>query len=1566
MTTTTTVDASASAYLFGSLHSHNVPVSSGQFVGSQPVSAGIYSSVNGVSGWFQTAGDYGMSNDPRLFMDPKLSNNPILGYDPSYFGIFEHDQCSKSAPQSTHSSIPLHHMPHNSVQSQLPTSGFHSNVTSAIPTGPQSSSMGMSGFQSKRSIPTTTPTISNTLSSPPIYSTTTTPYPHFFYPYTQFHPHSQFHPYHYQHTHNHGSSHHQVQDQNLPTMKQIRLDFPVFGGEDPLELLNRAEQFFQLYQIPEEKKISIASMHLTGIAASLWQLHLQDNPSSWSGLVELMMQQFGGYNKLDYQAALAKMQQVGTVTEFRDQFTKMSCRAPGFSPKLRLACFIGGLKEEIRTDVSLMKPSNLMEAFELSKAFEARNSGHKNWKQNQSKSSFSGTKQIVAPPAPVQRSQFGNQSATAKPYGSNHSNFSTDRKYSQAEYRDRRNRKQCFFCDEPYTSDHICNRGARALLIEGFSAVGSQGEEHATVMEDLLTGETMEEAPLISLHVLSDVNKPETMQLKGQIGKNRSVHILVDCGATHNFVHPCLLKYYTGVVDKGCPLNVRVASGEIMKTRGYVSNLQLDIQGQDIEAYFYILPVSGCEGVESENIEVITCEQMTSLLAKEREAMLIELRHTDDNRQKPHVHPKLKQLVEQFSELFQPPTSLPPKRSHDHRIPLLPGTVPVNVRPYRYPYYQKTEIEKIVREMLAAGVIQPSDKFPIPVIDELLDEVGGFAYFTKLDLRSGYHQIRMESEDVSKTAFRTHDGHYEFLVMPFGLTNAPSTFQSLMNDVFRDMLRKYVLVFFDDILIYSSSLEEHIQHLSQVFTRMQEHNLKVKMSKCTFGADNVEYLGHIVSAKGVAVDPNKIKSIVQWVKPRTMKGLRGFLGLAGYYRKYVKDFGIIAKPLTDMLKKDGFKWSPASEKAFEDLKVPMTTTLVLALPNFTKDFTIECDASDLGIGAVLSQDNHPISFLSKVLAPKHRALSVYDKEMMAVVFAVQQWRPYLLGHHFNIITDHRTIQHFLHQRITTPTQQKWLIKLIGYDYTVKYRAGKNNVVPDVLSRQVELNTIVGVSSPISQFMFDLQNDTLVDPEAAQLIHELQQGMCSKKGYSIINNNLYYKGRMFVPLIHSWRDKVLNECHAGLVGGHSGYLRTYKRVTRTFMWPGVKKFVKKWVAECDVCQRNHYEAILPPGLLLPLAIPERAWQGISMDFIEGLPNDQGKSVLWVIVDRFSKYVHFIPISHPYTAKTIAELFVKEIFRLHGMPEAIVTNRDPIFLSQFWEAFFKMQGTKLHRSTAYHPESDGQTENLNRTVEQYLRCMITEKDGSWVSLIPWAEFWYNSTYHSAIQMSPFEALYGYPPPKVVPYLPNSTNVHDVDVDVALRDRDEILARLKLNLEQARARMKSYVDKHRTEREFEINDWVYLKLQSYKQQSVKCRHSNKLAPRFYGPFQVIAKVNKVNKLAPRFYGPFQVIAKVNKVAYKLLLTPDSRVHPVFHVSLLKKKVGANTTVQAHMPPSLNPLNPRWYPAKVLGRGIFKKKNAPVTKWLIQWVGASMEDATWMEADEVMRLYPADFKDE
>lgn len=310
---------------------------------------------------------------------------------------------------------------------------------------------------------------------------------------------------------------------------------------------------------------------------------------------------------------------------------------------------------------------------------------------------------------------------------------------------------------------------------------------------------------------------------------------------------------------------------------------------------------------------------------------------------------------------------------------------------------------------------------------------------------SGYHQIRLLEQDECKTAFRTHQGLYEFKVMPFGLTNAPATFQGLINTIFADMIRKFVLVFVDDILIYSRNLTEHVSHLKAVLARLQQYQLFVKISKCSFAQQYLEYLGHIIGIEGVATNPAKILAVQQWSPPKTQRQLRGFLGLAGYYRKFIQHYDILEKPLTKLLKKDvPYKWTNVEQQAFDMIKHKLVQAPVLALPDFSKEFVVETDASGTGIGVVLMQDGHPLAFISKALSPRSQAMSTYEKECIAVLLAVDKWRQYLQHAPFVIHTDHKSLIHLNEQRLTTSIQNKAFIKLMGLQYKIRYKKGEDN------------------------------------------------------------------------------------------------------------------------------------------------------------------------------------------------------------------------------------------------------------------------------------------------------------------------------------------------------------------------------------------------------------------------------------------------------------------------------------------------------------------------------------------
>ncbi|MCH83963.1 transposon Tf2-1 polyprotein, partial [Trifolium medium] len=494
----------------------------------------------------------------------------------------------------------------------------------------------------------------------------------------------------------------------------------------------------------------------------------------------------------------------------------------------------------------------------------------------------------------------------------------------------------------------------------------------------------------------------------------------------------------------------------------------------------------------------------------------------------------------------------------------------------------------------ALNAITVKDRFPIPTVDELLDELHGSKHFSKLDLRSGYHQILIAPEDTFKTAFRTIDGHFEFLVMPFGLSNAPSTFQATMNDVFRSVLRKFVLVFFDDILVYSKDWESHLQHLHQVLQLLSAHQLFAKMSKCQFGVPSVAYLGHIISPQGVSADPEKLAAIQNWPPPRSISALRGFLGLTGYYRKFV------------------------TQHAFDELKLRMVSLPVLGIPNFELSFDVTTDASGLAVGAVLSQNAHPLAYFSKKLCPRMQAASAYEREMYAITSAVKKWHHYLLGRRFRIFTDQKSLRGLLSQHIQTPAQQRWLTKLLGYDYEIYYTPGRSNLVADALSRKSEVPEAVFQALSLCQPLLLQQLRTFYESHVVgqQLLLKFREGNTVSSAFSIRQGVLYYKDRLFIPAKSLLRAQILHELHSTPEGGHSGIRGTLSRVAASFAWPNLSRDVQNFVSHCTVCQQHKYSTQKPFGLLHPLPIPHQVWDDISMDFITHLPPSHGKTTIWV--------------------------------------------------------------------------------------------------------------------------------------------------------------------------------------------------------------------------------------------------------------------------------------------------------------------------------------------------------------
>ncbi|WVZ70782.1 LOW QUALITY PROTEIN: hypothetical protein U9M48_019422 [Paspalum notatum var. saurae] len=594
---------------------------------------------------------------------------------------------------------------------------------------------------------------------------------------------------------------------------------------------------------------------------------------------------------------------------------------------------------------------------------------------------------------------------------------------------------------------------------------------------------------------------------------------------------------------------------------------------------------------------------------------------------------------------------MPPDREVEFLIELLPGTAPIAKRQYRVAPKEQESIKENIDELLGKGFIQPSsspwafpvlfvdkkdgsrrmcvdyralndvtikNKYPLPRIDDLFDQLQGACVFSKIDLRSGYQQMKIRPSDIPKTAFITRFGLYEYTVMSFGLTNAPAYFMNLMNKVFMEYLDKFVVVFIDDILIYSKTKEEHEEHLRLVLQKLRDH----KLSKCEFWLDQVPFLGHIVSKGGIMVDPSKISSVMDWKVPEVVKEVRGFLGLAGYYRRFIESFSRIAKPMTPLLEKGvPFHWTKERQAAFDELKKRLTTAPVLTLPDLTKSFTVYCDASKEGLGCVLMQEG---------------TIEKTDEKIREI---------------------------------------RKRIKLGG----------------------------------------------------APHFREDEQG------------TVWYKNRICVPDVDGIKKLILGEAHDTAYSIHPGGTKMYHDLKERLRWYGMKRAKWQNMSRC-VTLRVKAEHQRPAGLLQPLKILEWKWEEISMDFIVGLPRTQkGYNSIWVVVDRLTKVAHFISVNTTYSGARLAELYISRIVCLHGVPKRIISDRSSQFTSRFWEQLHDSLDSKLRFSTAYHPQTDGQTERTNQILEDMLRACAIQYGTGWDKSPPYAEFSYNNGYQARLRRS-----------------------------------------------------------------------------------------------------------------------------------------------------------------------------------------------------------------------------------
>lgn len=823
---------------------------------------------------------------------------------------------------------------------------------------------------------------------------------------------------------------------------------------------------------------------------------------------------------------------------------------------------------------------------------------------------------------------------------------------------------------------------------------------------------------------------------------------------------------------------------------------------------------------------------------------------------------------------------------------------PLHRSPYRVSRSERRIIQTEVDKMIAQDIVQPSsspwsspvvlvkkkdgswrfcvdyrqlnkitkrDVYPLPRIDDTLDSLHGANYFSTIDLRSGYWQISVDDSDREKTAFITPDGLYEFKVMPFGLCNAPATFERMIDRLLKPLRWTTCLCYLDDVIIFSDSFSSHLERLDHVLNIFKQANLQLNSSKCHFAASELKILGHLVNMHGIQPDPDKTKAVQEFPTPQSPKDVRSFLGLCSYFRRFIYQFAHIAQPLTQLLKKNQpFLWKTEQDVAFTRLKDALTTSPILGHFDDSAPTELRTDASGHGIGAILAQQQSGqeciIAYASRTLSPAEQNYTITERECLAVVWSIAKFRPYLFGRQFSVITDHHALCWLSSLRDPIGRLGRWALRLQEYDFKVIYKSGKLHRDADCLSRHP-----VG---PVDQTADNSDIPILHVSHWPNIADEQRRDLFLKKiieavttdanspssRYYTIQNHILYRHNfrqegpsLLLVIPKHLQSTVLGELHDAPSAGHMGVLRTYARVKQRFYWPDMYRTVKRYISSCDSCQRRKTPPLRPAGLLHPLTPPASPFDRVGIDLLGPFPTSSlDNRWIAVAIDYATRYAITKPL-YSSTAVDVAQFILEEVILKYGAPRQLLSDRGRPFVSRIVAEILNLCSVVHKKTTAYHPQTNGLVERINRTLADMLAMYISADHRNWDSVLPFITFAYNSSRHDTTGFSPYYLLFSREPNLIIDtLLPVPTNAELTDHTTQAICRAEEARQL--------ARLRT--------------------LDSQQHQSVRYNESHRSA--YYSPGDLVLvwtpkrHVGLAQKLLPRYSGPYRVLARRSDLTY------------------------------------------------------------------------------------------------